>query len=142
MDAKVIIAGGRDFDDYELMVEQARYFFRHLDNPEIISGGNKSWNEAKKKYTGADYLAEQLAKEKGFRITIYPADWNTHGKRAGFIRNSQMGEVGTHLLAFWDGKSKGTKMMIDIARRKGIPTEIIYYNTTSELPVNLQLKKA
>lgn len=127
MGAVVIIAGGRDFDDYELMVEQARYFMRNLDDVKIISGGNKVWNPVKQRHTGADLLAAKLAKEKNIPFKEYPADWKQHGIKAGWIRNREMGEAGTHLLAFWDGKSRGTKMMIEIARSKNIPTEIISY---------------
>ena len=50
----------------------------------------------------------------------YPADWEQYGPRAGYIRNSEMAKVATHLIAFWDGRSKGTKHMIDIARKAGL----------------------
>lgn len=127
MGAKVIIAGGRDFDDYELMKQQAYYFMRNLEVEEIVSGGNKIWNKDKGRYTGADYLSKRLAKEKNIPHNEFPADWDKYGKKAGYLRNVEMGEVGTHLLAFWDGKSAGTKLMIDIARRKNIPIEIVSY---------------
>jgi hypothetical protein len=128
MGAKVIICGGRDYDNYDEMQIQFTYFARHLEIESIVSGGNKSWNDDKKKFTGADYLSKRLAKEKNIPHEEFPADWQKHGKRAGYIRNAAMGEAGTHVLAFWDGKSRGTAMMIDIARRKNIPVEIIYYN--------------
>ena len=127
MGAKVIIAGGRDFDNEGLMNDQSYYFMRNLEVEEIITGGQKTWNRDKRKYIGADYQAKLLAEKKGIPHREFQADWDRYGKRAGFIRNTEMGEVGTHLLAFWDGKSRGTKMMIDIARKKGIPVEIISY---------------
>ena len=60
-------------------------------------------------------------------IKQFPADWDTHGRSAGYKRNIQMGHYGTHLLAFWDGKSKGTGSMIDIALRYGLWVKVIYF---------------
>ena len=49
---------------------------------------------------------------------LLPALWNEYGKRAGMLRNHEMGDIATHLVAFWDKKSRGTKDMIDYARHK------------------------
>lgn len=70
--------------------------------------------------TGADYYGEQYAKERGFSLRRFPADWQQYGKRAGAVRNRQMAQYGDALIAFWDGKSKGTKIMIDEAQTAGI----------------------
>jgi hypothetical protein len=56
-----------------------------------------------------------------------PADWDTHGKSAGFKRNKEMAEVSQGLIAFWDNVSKGTKHMIDIATELKLKTLIIKY---------------
>lgn len=53
------------------------------------------------------------AKEHGLPCFKYSADWDTHGKAAGHIRNAEMRKVQTHLLVFWDGESRGTKEMIE-----------------------------
>lgn len=50
-------------------------------------------------------------------LTIFPANWAEFGKYAGYIRNYDMGKNADMLIAFWDGKSKGTSHMIDIAER-------------------------
>ena len=69
---------------------------------------------------GADLLGEAWAKEHGVPCERFPAEWDQYGKSAGYKRNVQMAEQAEALIALWDGKSKGTKHMIDIARSKGL----------------------
>lgn len=119
---KVIIAGGRDFKDFELLVHS----IWDLDLvTEVVSG----------KARGADSLGEQWAKENNIPISAHPADWDTHGKSAGYIRNSEMADYADALLAFWDGKSKGTKHMIDLATKKGLEVKVVKYNTIGKITV-------
>ena len=77
--------------------------------------------------SGADSLAIKYAEEKGYKVKEFPADWDWHGKSAGYIRNKQMAQYATHLIAFWDGYSKGTKHMIDLARKEGLKVRVIMY---------------
>ncbi len=79
--------------------------------------------------SGADTLGERYAKENGYKLTRFPADWNKHGKKAGYIRNCEMADYAEALIAFWDGESKGTKNMIEIAKSKGIKIKIVYFRT-------------
>lgn len=71
---------------------------------------------------GADTLGETYAKNNCFQIRYFPADWDKFGKSAGYIRNKQMAEYASYrkgygaLIAFWDGKSKGTMHMINLAK--------------------------
>lgn len=118
MDNRIIVAGGRDFNNYELLKSKLDYYLGNLDNISIVSGGAR----------GADRLGENYAIEKGLKLAMFPADWNTYGKSAGFIRNKEMAEYSTHLIAFWDGKSKGTKHMIDLAKEYNLKTKIVLYN--------------
>lgn len=63
-----------------------------------------------------------------FEHLTFPADWDQHGKRAGYIRNQQMLDEGKPdlVVAFRSpGESRGTDMMIDIARRAGVKTYVI-----------------
>jgi hypothetical protein len=113
---KVIIAGGRDFNNYDFLCEMCNNIFQK-EGYEIVSGNAK----------GADKLGEKYAKEKNIKLTLFPADWNKNGKAAGFIRNKEMAEYGDILIAFWDGKSKGTKHMIDLANNKNLSVNIIEY---------------
>lgn len=117
---KVIVAGGRDFDDYddyEVLRERCDFFLKTKSNIEIVSGAAK----------GADSLGERYANERGYSLTKFPADWETHGKSAGAVRNAKMAAYADALIAFWDGRSKGTKNMIDVMRIIGKPFKIVKY---------------
>jgi hypothetical protein len=74
--------------------------------------------------TGADALALKWAKQKSVSHHIYPADWDKYGKQAGPIRNAQMAEACTRAIAFWDGKSRGTKSAINEVIKRGKPIDI------------------
>mgnify|MGYP003533449592 CR=1 FL=1 len=114
---KVIVAGGRDFNDYSLLKEKLESLLKNKNEIEIVSG----------KARGADSLGEQYANEKGYPINSHPANWDEYGKSAGYIRNKEMAEYADALVAFWDGKSRGTKHMIDLAENKGLLVRVIYY---------------
>lgn len=74
---------------------------------------------------GADKLAGQIADEFGFRTLAYPADWETHGKKAGFVRNTHMLREGRPDCVLAAPGGKGTAMMVDIARRAGVPVVVM-----------------
>lgn len=111
---KVIIAGSRDFIDYAKLKLVCDFTLKNQINVEIISGNA----------SGADKLGERYAKEKGYPLKQFPADWKKNGKAAGPIRNKQMAEYADGLIAFWDGKSRGTKSMIDLAKNHGLKIKI------------------
>ena len=69
---------------------------------------------------GADTFGEFWAEANGIPVERFPADWELYGKRAGFRRNVQMAENADALIAIWDGESKGTQHMINIATQKGL----------------------
>ena len=77
---------------------------------------------------GADRLGLLYGNEKGYTVKDFPADWDKFGKRAAFLRNSQMSEYGDALVLFWDGKSKGSKMMLDIATKDGKDIRVVRYD--------------
>lgn len=114
---RVIVAGGRDFTDQRRAFDCLDRFHAHWPIAVLISGMAR----------GADTIGCEWARSRGVRLLPMPADWDAHGRSAGFIRNEQMAEVGNYLLAFWDGRSHGTKHMIDIAQRKNITTTIVRY---------------
>jgi hypothetical protein len=113
---KVIIAGGRDFDDYEKLRTYCDHILEDQTDIEIVSGTAK----------GADHLGERYAIEKGYKTTRFPADWSK-GKSAGYIRNEEMAKYGDALIAFWNGKSKGTGHMIDLAEKYKLKIRIYNY---------------
>lgn len=75
---------------------------------------------------GADKIAGQVADSLGFPVAIYPAEWRKYGRRAGHVRNAFMASLPPDwIIAFWDGRSTGTRSMIDLGRKRGIPVEVI-----------------
>ena len=106
----IAIIGSRDFTDYRCLKEtlDSHFSFNIKDVDYIVSGGAK----------GADTLAERYAREHNIPIKIYPAQWKTFGKSAGYRRNIEIIENSDIVFAFWDGKSKGTKHSIDIANKQ------------------------
>ncbi len=75
---------------------------------------------------GADEFGEAWAKFMGLPIEQYPADWNKHGKSAGYQRNAEMAKVADICVVVWDGESRGSKNMMDLAKKTGLLT-IIYH---------------
>ena len=117
---KLIVAGSRGFNDYELLcrVLVAMGDVEFADhNVSIVSGMAR----------GADQLAVRFAVSHDIQLYKFPANWEGLGKRAGFIRNTQMGNFADGLLAFWDGQSNGTKHMIDYMHKLKKPVHIHIY---------------
>tara|TARA_R110000772_G_scaffold265362_1_gene386742 strand:+ start:160 stop:507 length:348 start_codon:yes stop_codon:yes gene_type:complete len=114
---KVIIAGGRDFDDYDKLKTSCDFTLNNQEYVDIVSGMAR----------GADNLGMKYAVEKEYNIFQYPADWDKYGKSAGYRRNSEMAKDSDALIAFWDGKSRGTKSMIDLAVKNKLKVRVIYY---------------
>lgn len=112
---KVIIAGLRGFNDYDLFKNELEKLIHNnaIDISEIVSGGA----------SGVDEMAERYADEKMIPIKVFYADWKKYGRGAGPVRNKEMaeyvGEKGA-LIAFWDYKSKGTGSMIKIAKKNNM----------------------
>ncbi len=118
---KVIIAGSRGITSLDVVafaVYKSGFFTKVT---EIVSGGAK----------GVDSLGEAIAHRLGLPIKTFIPDWNKHGKKAGLLRNIEMAEYADALIAVWDGKSSGTKHMIEIAKAKGL--NIYVYNLEKEL---------
>jgi hypothetical protein len=114
---KIIIAGGRDFTDYAYLTEKVKHLLSEQTNIEIVSGCAQ----------GADSLGAQYAKENNIPLKLFPAQWDLYGKSAGYKRNLQMAEYADALIAFWDGKSKGTKNMLYLAQFLELNVRIIKY---------------
>jgi hypothetical protein len=125
MKIRLIIAGGRDFTDYELLkavVNKVFYYLEDMEGSEIVSGTQR----------GADKLGERYAKEYGIKIIPFYPDWDKYGLAAGPIRNEEMAKYATHCIVFWDGKSDGSQDMIKKAKKHKIPTQIVKYNPCNE----------
>lgn len=115
---KLIIAGGRDYNDYNFFKEKTAAYISEIQNGEpvqIVSGGAN----------GVDKMGEIFAKENNLDLIVFQADWNKFGRGAGPQRNKQMADYGTHLLSYWNGESRGTKSMISLAEKKGVKVNVI-----------------
>jgi len=114
---RILVCGSRTWYTCVTDIEKAlRPYTGEQPNATVIHGGA----------SGVDTAAGNVAYRMGFRTKVYPANWKLYGKSAGYIRNKQMLDEGKPdlVLAFWDGKSRGTKMMIELAKRAGIETKI------------------
>ena len=83
------------------------------------------------KARGADTLGEQYAKEQGYAVQYFPADWDRYGKAAGYLRNTEMAKNADALVAFWDGMSLGTRHMIETAKAHGLKVRVKRYDKES-----------
>lgn len=107
---KLAVVGSRIFDDtfYEEVREKLLFIVARYRVNMIISGGAK----------GIDTLANNFADEIHMSKMIFPAQWDVYGKSAGMIRNQKIVDACDQLVAFWDGKSPGTKNTIELAKEQ------------------------
>jgi len=118
---RVLVTGSRDWGWPEVIQDQFGLLYaEHDTNVTIVHGA------ASRKVGGiqksADMLADSLARLFGFQVERHPADWDKHGKAAGFIRNVEMLDTGIdRVLAFQRNGSRGTQHTINEARKRGIP---------------------
>lgn len=115
----ILIAGSRSFNDYELMVRKCRIILSRLDSSKVVIVSGMA--------RGADLLGAAFAMDNHYQLLRFPADWKTHGNKAGYLRNRQMLECIDAAIIFWDGQSKGTEDMIRLCREKKLPTRIIRF---------------
>lgn len=122
---RVIVAGSRSFEDKKLCFKVLDKLFMNRKPDSIVCGCAR----------GADALGEQYSDERGIRTDLFPACWEVYGKSAGYRRNVEMAQNAEALVAFWDGSSKGTKHMIDIASERGLQVVVFNYTTGKYLKI-------
>ena len=105
---KVIIAGSRDFHDYDVVLKAIKE--SQFNISEVVSG----------MASGVDQLAIRYAKENNLPLHEYWAEWEFYGKSAGPIRNRLMAKNADALIAIHSKDSKGTKNMIETALKEGL----------------------
>ena len=110
--ARILICGSRDFGN----IDAIKHVIDNLNDEDVVIHGCAK---------GADSIAEFLAMKRGLKVLGFPAQWTKYGRRAGSIRNQQMIDEGKpdKVYAFYTDKatSKGTKNMVKLARKAGIP---------------------
>jgi len=120
---RLIIAGSRNFEDYELLKSSLDEFIEinSLGDPDpgvlIISGLAK----------GADLLGVKYANQKGYKVEEFPANWKL-GRSAGPKRNLEMAKSANACIVFWDGVSKGTANMIELAKKYNLKMQVINFS--------------
>jgi YspA, cpYpsA-related SLOG family len=108
---RVIVAGSRSYNDYEHFCKVLDKYLKYLGTESLvfISGAAKR---------GPDEMIIRWCRDKPFECVEIPAQWDALGMRAGYVRNAEMAKLATHALVFWDGVSKGSKNMIDLAMKQ------------------------
>ena len=106
MDCRIVVGGSRSFTDYGTLEKYLDTCLQDCTEITILSGHCQ----------GADLMAERYATEHGLAIEVIPANWKKYGRAAGPIRNREMVEHSDVVIAFWDGKSRGTRSLIEYAR--------------------------
>ncbi len=120
---RAIIAGCRDYTDYKDFCSKMSKFFNGFEMfDQILSGGAK----------GADEMGKRWAEYHSIPVKVFPADWLKHGEAAGPIRNAEMVKNADTLIAFWDGRSKGTANIIRLAMHARIEIHIFYIQKDSK----------
>lgn len=115
---RVIVAGSRHYADYSqlrgvcdnLLADKSR-----THRIVIVSGGAQ----------GADSLGEDYARERGYSLKRYSAQWDKYGRAAGPIRNAEMARNADALILFWNGKSSGSRNMKQEAEKQGLPVRTV-----------------
>lgn len=106
---RIIVAGSRNFTDKQFIFEKLDKVLANYEKEDVefVSGMARS---------GPDSIIFEYAELRGYpKPKEFPADWDNLGKSAGYVRNVEMAKYGTHAVLFWDGVSKGTSHMFDIA---------------------------
>ena len=116
--SRIVVFGSRDFNNYKLLETKLNYYLQGIKDEIIIVSGTAR---------GADTLGELYAKNHGYQVEKYPAHWEEYGKKAGMIRNRLMAGHSDYAVGFWDGKSRGTKGMIDICKELNVPLRVVRY---------------
>lgn len=136
-DVRIIVAGTRDYDNYRFFSQCIfDYLNTYLKRKGIDPLKNRVVFITGKAKTGADDMIIEWCKEFGWPWAEFPAYWERldeegavikingtgarYNARAGFQRNTRMAKIGTHLLTFYDGVSRGTRDMITTAERYGL----------------------
>lgn len=125
---RTIIAGSRGIFRYTEVVTAVKASGFKISC--VISGGAN----------GVDTLGEEYAYNNKLKCEVYPANWGKYGKVAGYRRNQLMAAKADALIAIWDGMSKGTKHMIDIATKQGLKVYVHNSLTHHEIPNNLTIE--
>ncbi len=116
---KIIVAGSREFNNYPLLKQKLDFYCQRYSphQIEIVSGAAR----------GADRLGEKYAQDSSLSLKKFPANWDKHGKSAGYRRNQEMAQYANAAVVFWDGKSKGSQHMINLAKEQELNLRVVRF---------------
>ena len=112
---KLAVVGCREFVDFEKLSKILDAEHAKTPISVVVSGGAK----------GADSMAEEWAKSRGLETLIFLPEWKKYGRAAAIARNRQIIDSSEKCIAFWNDACRGTRSSIELAKKKGIPVEII-----------------
>lgn len=115
---RVIVAGSRSITNYKVVERAIRQSGFNITT--LVHGDCR----------GPDRLGELWARENSVKFERFPANWSEYGKQAGYLRNLDMANNADALIAVYDGKSRGTQHMINIAKEKGL--KVFVYTVTKK----------
>ncbi len=120
---RIIVFGTRTFRDRDLLFRKLDRLTRNLRKKiTVVSGGAP----------GADRLGEEWARARGHGVEVFPAEWGRLGRAAGIVRNQRMADScwpkKDAAVAFWNGKSRGTRDMIRSAKSRGLQVRVLQYS--------------
>ena len=113
-DARTAVVGGREFTNKKTMFYVLDEYSKAYGISSIVSGGAR----------GADTLAEVYAHERQIPLVVYKAEWDKHGKKAGFLRNITIVENCDIVVAFPTKESKGTWHTVNLAKKMNKPVYV------------------
>ena len=105
---KIAVVGSRGIKDVEI----GKYVF---ESEEIVSGGA----------VGVDLCAAEYAHKNGIKLTVFLPEYERYGRAAPIVRNKKIVDYADKVIAFWNGKSKGTLSVIQYAQKTGKPCDVI-----------------
>ena len=118
---RLLVCGSRTITDKNWIYSQIEsYWYEHLacySDPIMIEGAAR----------GVDLIAKAYAVENDWKVEEYPADWEKHGRDAGYIRNDIMVKAADEVLILWDGERRGTKNDINLCKKYNKPHKIVLY---------------
>lgn len=126
-----LIVGSRSYTDYASFKAKCDALLADKADIEIVSGGA----------SGTDAMAERYARELGYSLQIFPAEWSRYGKRAGYVRNREMHSyISTFpergVIAFWDGQSKGTAQSLPLSKEFDNPIRVVRIDSDCDSPTS------
>ena len=118
---RLIVAGSREIHNVDLIETHMLAFEDRYGLFDLICGMAR----------GVDMAAHDIAESYRIPIHEYPAEWDKYGRGAGYRRNVEMAQAADALLLVWDGESRGSKHMLDVAIQRRMPTIVIHIVDTA-----------